>query len=364
MRVLHLRSSRGIFGAENVILALGRETQRRGRLGVAVAALRDRREPHTEILDRAAEVGLATHAVDCAGKVDPVTVGRVALLMRTGGFDVLHAHDYKTTLYGVPAARLGGGRLVVTLHGDTKEDAAVSRYEQLCYRALPLARRVAAVSREIHARISTLVPGKAVYVPNGIDTAALRARVRPGRDLRAELGVPKDHTLGVAVGRLSVEKAHATLIEAAARVPRLFVAIAGGGPLQAELERRIADLALGNRVKLLGPRDDVADLYAGADLFVHPSLREGLPLAILEAAACGAPAVASAVGEIPEVLEGCAAGLVPPGDPVALADALARACFDPAATRQAGARARARVDERYSADAMAARYEREVYELP
>jgi glycosyltransferase involved in cell wall biosynthesis len=359
VKVLHLRSSRGIFGAENVILGLSAESRK--RFPVEIAALRDRREPHTELLDRAAELGIATHAIDCGGKVDPLAIARIARIMRAGRFDVLHAHDYKTTLYGVPAARLGGGALCVTLHGDTKEDKSVRLYETLCYKALPLARKVAAVSREIFERIRTIVPGKAVYAPNGIDTAALRARITKGRDLRAELAIPADGTLAVAVGRLSVEKAHVTLLEAAARVPRLFVAIAGGGPLEAELRARAAQLGLEGRLRLLGQRDDVADLYACADIFVHPSLREGLPLAILEAAACGAPIVASAVGEIPEVLEGCAVGLVPPGDPVALADALARATFDPAAARAAGARARERVDRNYSAEAMAERYRLEVY---
>lgn len=359
MRVLHLRSSRGIFGAENVILQLAGECQR--RFPVAVAALRDAREPHTELLDRAAAAGLETHAIDCAGKVDPRTVARVARLCRSGRWDILHVHDYKTIVYGIPAAKLGGARLVVTLHGDTKENASVSRYEQASFQALRLAHKVATVSQEIYERVRALVPGKAVWVPNGIDTDALRRKVTPGRDLRAELGVPPDHTLAVAVGRLSIEKAHVTLLEAAARVPRLFVAIAGTGPLETELRARIEALGLGARARLLGGRDDVADLYASADIFVHPSLREGLPMAILEAAALSAPTIASAVGEIPEVLEGCAVALPPPGDVVALADALARATFDPAAARAAGQRARARVDARYSAAAMATRYIDEVY---
>ena len=128
----------------------------------------------------------------------------------------------------------------------------------------------------------------------------------------------------VAVGNLYPVKDHATLLRALARLPAARVAIAGRGDQEEPLRRLAAELGLSDRVHLLGLRDDVETVFAAADVFVQPSLSEGLPLAVLEAMANGLPVVATRVGGIPEaVVDGKTGLLVPPGDPAALAAALA-----------------------------------------
>ena len=130
----------------------------------------------------------------------------------------------------------------------------------------------------------------------------------------------------------------------ARRFPRLHVAIAGRGELDAPLRARAEALGVSDRFHLLGLRRDIANLLAGADAFVLPSLSEGLPLALIEAMLAERPIVATRVGEVGSVLNGGgerAGLLVPPGDAGALADALSHLLSDaPDAGRLAAAAGR------------------------
>jgi glycosyltransferase involved in cell wall biosynthesis len=163
----------------------------------------------------------------------------------------------------------------------------------------------------------------------------------------------------LAVGHLSEVKGYPVFLEAAARLaPRLgdvaFVALGGETTTpgyRAVLEARAAALGVAARVHFLGWRSDVARVMGAADVVVLPSLAEGLPLAVLEAMACGRPVVASAVGGVPEaVVDGRTGLLVPPGDAGALAEAIQRVLEDPAAGRRMGAEGRRRLEAHFSLD--------------
>jgi glycosyltransferase involved in cell wall biosynthesis len=144
------------------------------------------------------------------------------------------------------------------------------------------------------------------------------------------------------------------------------VAIAGRGELENALRRRATELGVAARFYLLGLRSDIANVLAGADLFVLPSLSEGVPLALLEAMLAGRPVIASAVGEVPAVLDGGSAGsLVPPGDAAALAQAISHHLDDPASAGTRAAAGRSRATAAYSFDAMVTAYlERYAQALP
>jgi glycosyltransferase involved in cell wall biosynthesis len=160
------------------------------------------------------------------------------------------------------------------------------------------------------------------------------------------------------VARLAPQKGHATLLEAAPLVlerhPDVRFVIAGDGELLGELERQAA--RLGDRVELLGERDDVPDLLASFEVFAFPSQFEGLCLAVIEAQAAGVPVVATPVGGIVEnVADGQTGLLVPPREAHALADAIVRLLDDPVLARSLAERARPRVFERYSQERMVER---------
>jgi glycosyltransferase involved in cell wall biosynthesis len=125
---------------------------------------------------------------------------------------------------------------------------------------------------------------------------------------------------------------------------------------------RIAALGLGERVLLAGQRRDIAELLAAADLFVLPSVLEGLPLALLEAMAAGTPVVATAVGGVPRVVEdGVTGRLVPAGDAGALAEAMVLTLTQPDLARRLALAGQTRVRETYGADAWARRLQ-EIYD--
>jgi len=175
--------------------------------------------------------------------------------------------------------------------------------------------------------------------------------------VRAELGLPAAAPVLVCVGRLAPQKDHPTLLAALARLPaEVVLLIVGGDPFgdgEARLRRAAAELRLGERARFLGIRHDVPDLLAASDLFVLPSLWEGLGLVFLEAMAVGLPVVATTVSAIPEVVEDGATGwLVPPGDPERLAATIAQALADPRERERRGDLGRQRLDGRFGLERM------------
>lgn len=203
-------------------------------------------------------------------------------------------------------------------------------------------------------------PDKLFTIPNGVDIDRYGHPVDRAA-MRARLGVPADARLVTIVGKLMEQKGHRVLLDAlptvAERHADLHVVLAGEGPLRDEIVGRAAAAGLGGRVHLVGNRSDVADLLAASDLFVLPSLWEGLPMALLEAMASRLPVVASAVSGSREVVISDESGLlVRPGDPSALAGAMLELLGNADRAARLGLGARARVEDRFSARTQARRH--------
>jgi glycosyltransferase involved in cell wall biosynthesis len=164
------------------------------------------------------------------------------------------------------------------------------------------------------------------------------------------------------VGSLYPVKGHRFLMEAFAKVmhryPELHLVIAGSGHLHDSLDELGRTLNLGSRFHLLGLRTDIGNVLAGADIFVLPSLAEGLPLAVLEAMLASRPIIASDVGDIRPVLDSGKAGvLVNPGDPDDLARAIDRLMSNPAEAKRLAEAAALRANTEYRLERMTSRYE-------
>jgi hypothetical protein len=151
--------------------------------------------------------------------------------------------------------------------------------------------------------------------------------------MREVVGVPADVPLAGIIARLTEQKAHRDLFEAMAFTPGLaglHLIVVGDGNLRYELRVKVESLGLSPRVRFLGARRDMGDLLNAIDIFVMPSLWEGLPLSMVLAMGARLPVVATRVAGIPEVVEHDVTGLlVPPADPAALGAALARLVSDP-----------------------------------
>ena len=177
--------------------------------------------------------------------------------------------------------------------------------------------------------------------------------------VRRALGIPADAPLLGTVSRLVPVKGLIHLVaaipEILRRCPRAHLALAGDGEERELLAAQAAALSVADRVHFLGFRDDVPAVIGALDLFVLPSLNEGLGKVLVAAMALGVPIVATKVGGVPEVVEDGRQGLlVPPADPAALAKAAITLLEDRAAAAAMGAAGRARA-ERFSADVMLAR---------
>jgi glycosyltransferase involved in cell wall biosynthesis len=178
---------------------------------------------------------------------------------------------------------------------------------------------------------------------NGPANAALRNTLTDGRD----------RPLVFTPARLHAQKGHAYLLQAATLVPDAIFVLAGDGPERKPLEELCLRLGLEARVRFLGHREDIPQLLATCDLFVLPSLYEGLPVSVLEAMASGKPVVATAVGGTDEVVvHGSTGMLVPPMNVTALAAAIGAILSDQTLAARFGEAGRKRVKQTFSAEAM------------
>jgi len=189
-------------------------------------------------------------------------------------------------------------------------------------------------------------------VHNAVPLPVREDRGSPDPALRLALGAERT-PLVVTLARLTAQKGLSILLRAAVDLPHVSFAIAGDGPDRAALEAEAAQLGVADRVRFLGFREDTAALLDAADLFVLPSLSEGLPLSVLEAMAAGTPVVATAIGGTDEaVVDGVSGLLVPPGDPAALGAAIGALLGDGALAARMASNGLARVTQSFSTERM------------
>jgi glycosyltransferase involved in cell wall biosynthesis len=269
-----------------------------------------------------------------------------------------HCHEFTMAVYGAWAAWRTGVAHVITMHGSRYYANRLRR--RLALRAgVTLGGRIVAVSHALARQLGRdlwLPASQITTIPNGVRRVSLAPST-----LRAELKLAPADRLVLTVGNLYPVKGHRYAVEALAllkeRHPELHLAVAGRGETADALRTQARELGVAHRFHLLGLRADIPNLLAAADVFVLPSLSEGLPLALLEAMFSGRPIVASDVGEIRSVLaEGEAGVLVPPGEASALAAALATLLEAPAHARELASRASRRAALEYDLARMAARY--------
>lgn len=280
--------------------------------------------------------------------------------------DVLHAH-LPHAAWLCRWSRLAAPVPVVidTLHSSSTGKSG-RRIGYTCSRWLP--DHVTAVSRataDSHLVAGMVHEEQLSILANGIDVPAWEPNAQTRSAMRQLLGF-RDEFLWMAAGRLESVKDYPTLLRAFARAPQAArLLVLGAGPLEAELTALATQLRLERRVRFLGFEPNVERLMQAADGFVLSSRYEGLPMVLLEAGACGVPAVATDVpGTREVVIEGLNGLLAKVGDPCSLGEAMSRLMRMPLEERCAmGQRARHRVIAEFSLESMLDRWERLYEEL-
>jgi glycosyltransferase involved in cell wall biosynthesis len=367
IRVTHLINSLGQGGAERLLLDLDDHWDR-DRLDVRVIALMDAAAP---IISRA-DLPPGWRVVGLRGPWDPLGWRRARQALDAAPIDILHTHLMLADVLGRRTAQRRGLPVLTTLHSpaqhylgppERRPSLLQSAYERVA-RATPglwvgCSEQVARSFHD-HPRWSADV----MVVDNGLDPSRMTLDPRAAAALRQELGLREGQILLVTVARLVPSKGHRVLIEALTGMKGLDAVACwvGDGPLRAGLERRAREIGLWDHLRVAGSRQDVTPYLAAADVFVLPSLHEGMPMALLEALAAGLPVVTTEASGIGEEIARAGAGLVVnSGDSEALRAAIRTMAGSPDLRQAAGERAAALFHERYHAERCAAQYER-IYE--
>jgi glycosyltransferase involved in cell wall biosynthesis len=316
-----------------------------------------------DLTSLAESLGIPAYCAPIASGLTPAGVAGVRAAIRSFSPDLVHAHGSRAAFFARLADARARARCVYTVHGIhiDKAGSAVRRAVFLGIERVlrPRTARficVCASDAQKGARLGILSHERTSVVHNGIGPLA---PLLLGGAFRTELALSEDRPLVVSVGRMHEQKDHRTLLDAwrvvIDQVPEAVLALVGGGELEGALRERALALELGESMRFVAPRPDLASVYADADVFALSSLWEGLPYVVLEAMSAGLPIVSTSVDGIPEaVTDGECGVLVPPADPAALAEALLRVISDTAAARAMGEAGATRVVRDFSLEAMVA----------
>ena len=346
-----------IGGAERQVILLAKGLRQRGWRVSVVALSGTGGDAASELI----AAGAAFLSLDMRkGLADPRGWIRFNRWLRRESPDVVHAHLPHAAWLARWSRLAAPVRVVVdTLHSSSTGTLG----RRLGYRWSGwLANRVTAVSRavaEAHRSAAMAGEDKLTVLPNGVDMEAWRPDATVRTAVRRELGLHEEF-LWFAAGRLDPVKDYPTLLWAMVEVPESArLVIAGSGPFESELRRLSREFGLERRVRFLGFEPDVRRWMLAADGFVLSSRWEGLPMGLLEAAACALPAVATDVPGTREVIaDGQTGWLTPHGNAAALGAAMTRMMRTLSEERKAmGERARQRVIERFSLEAVLDRWE-------
>jgi glycosyltransferase involved in cell wall biosynthesis len=327
-RVLVLIKCMGHGGAERLVVSMMRHRDRQ-RFDYEVAYVLEDRDT---LVPELRESGLAVHSLGSRGNQDLRWLGRLRALLAEGDFDIMHSHlPYAATFGRLVASTLTSRRPALVYTEHSMWDKMAVAVKALNRVSIGLDDRLLVVSEASRQALPRSLRDRARVVVHGIElepiSEASARRTELREEVRAELGMAGGELLVLTVAGLRWPKGYDVLLPAArSTLDRgaavRFVAV-GDGSLRRDLEDQHAALSLADRFVFLGERDDVARLLVAADIFVLPSRQEGLPLALMEAVCAGLPIVATAVGEVPNILTDRTNALVVPAEqPEALADAL------------------------------------------
>jgi len=359
VRVLHLGSPIGLYGAERWILAVARHLPA-AEFESVVAAVRDDPALTAPVCRRASELGIEGRVFDGRGRLSLRAVRQIRAFIRATAIDIVHSHGYKTDLIGLLAAAGTPCRTVTTPHGwSTDADWKLRIYEWLDRASFPIFDAVVPLSDKLHRGLEWVgrLRGNLHLIPNGLDLD----EVAEARAASAGAYLAKgdaDFVVGF-VGRLIPLKAVDVLMRAFARLdrPGKRLWIVGDGPEAEALKALASQLGVASMVRFFGYREDRLAIMGRMDVLALPSRSEGTPRCVLEAMAARVPVVTSDVEGCRILVRDGETGLLSRVDDVAaLARQLERLAGDAGLRRRLAEAGYAFVEREFSARTVASRY--------
>lgn len=338
MRVLHIVNSLAVGGLEKFVVDL---TNQMDQVDHTVVCLTDRGDFFYDVKGDAI-------FLDVPEKLSISTINKIRSIIKRKSINIVHTHNQRPQLYGAIAARLTGTPIIHTKHGQNQ--SCFNRRTYMDIFSSYLTNTIVTVSNDAH-RICLeklrIAQNKVVTILNGVNTNTYR---------RLNEKTPYDNDRPFIIGtvaRLSPEKNQSSLLDACSIMMKKSInfklKIVGAGSLKQELMDKAKQLALDEFVVFEGMRRNIPAVMNTFDLFVLPSLTEGVPLTLLEAMACELPVVATDVGGNSEVVaDGITGFLVPSDCPDSLANAIMKFIRDPGIGFNMGSAGRKRVIEKFS----------------
>ena len=366
MRILFVSTSTTIGGAEKTLYSLATLIDPKRFQVCGVVSLK----PFGPYAHRLKAQGVSIHTLGLTGRPGLAEIKALAKLIEHEQPDIVHALMYQAIQLCRLAKRRANARFKL-ISSPRINYRTRSAFTLLVDRVLKgsddLLIAESQTSRDFLVKKQGYDPKKVKTIHNGVDVARWPVSKLDRARKRLELRLGAGEILLGCVGRLDQQKGHAVLIDALSKLKDrapVRCAIIGEGPKRAALEAQIRRHHLEKHVWLLGERDDVVSWLSSFDIFVLPSLWEGLPNSLLEAMALGLPSVASAVDGVGEVIkDGENGALVPPRNPLALAKKIADLAADAALRSKLGEAAQRTIAERFTLLEMIAAYEKTYQEL-
>ncbi|MFQ5858728.1 MAG: glycosyltransferase [Anaerolineae bacterium] len=343
---------------------------------VTAVSLRAMNGPPSTTVAELARARIEHVSMGMRGFHDLRVLPRLVRFMRQERPDIVHTHSFRADLWAGLASKIAGTSIFVTSVRNQEWDcfrtelsAHIARLAMAGSRiATSMADVLIAVSegvRDHFVMVQGIPPAKVRVILNGVDLERLyRPESRPPT-VRKELDIKPDDILVGTLASFKPRKGLSYLVHAAGEVlsrqRRVHFILAGDGPERGRIEEEVQQRGLAKHVHLLGYRHDAVTLLNALDLYVLPSLFEGLPRSVLEAMALAKPVVVTNIGGSREVVEDSISGLiVPPRDPQSLAEAISTLVESPTLRKSMGEAGRCAVEERFNAR-VNARAHRELY---
>jgi glycosyltransferase involved in cell wall biosynthesis len=351
-KVLYLCEGSGFAGAESYTLNLIRKM---ASLGVTCLVATCYEGPLKDWLEKE-----SCKAVSLHGRNNWKSVREIIKIVATEEVEVLHCVDLKSAIVGgVASVFMKGVKTVATVHGLPEPYRDLRRNLKYMFSLTiyflflrMLFDGIICVSKDLRDRMERIIgPGKIRVIHNGIDVEASERVNQKPTDANRKIKIG-------TVGRLDSVKGHIYFLEAAKDIIKdrddVIFQIVGSGPLEKDLKEKAKSLGVADKVHFLGFRPDARSLIADMDIFVLPSLHEGIPYVLLEAMACSKPVICSDVGGVKEVVKNNDDGiLLRPGDPDAISVAIRQSLLELNHTDSMGQKARQKIEAEFSSVTMA-----------